>query len=119
MDNRDMRLHEQIKAARALMRQAEELVDLLNLSCHHEFRPLTTAELEDKRMSEAAHCLICGENFGWRCKKSPDRVCHYYSTEDGKVLLLDSTLALVPEGHDKDHETHDRCIYCEMPKERK
>lgn len=71
-------------------------------------------------MSEGADCLVCGENFnmGWRCKISPDSICHYYS-KDGKVKMIDNTLVDIPEWHDSKHENEDNCIFCGMPEERK
>lgn len=69
-------------------------------------------------MSVSANCQGCHQYFGWRCKKSPDGVCHYYS-EDGKIELIDNTQVPTPEDHDPDYETDDCCIFCGMPDERK
>jgi 3',5'-cyclic AMP phosphodiesterase CpdA len=30
----------------------------------------------------SAICIICGENFGWWCPKSPDGFCEYSTTFD-------------------------------------
>jgi len=86
--------------------------------CPHTFRPLTEKELTDKWMSVSSGCLGCGQYFGWRCKKSPDGVCHYFS-EDGKIELIDGTTVPVAESHDPDYETDDGCLFCGMPDERK
>lgn len=86
--------------------------------CDHELPELTPKQLKDELMSEEAHCLICGSGFGWRCKESPDGVCHYYSN-DGKVKMIDGTLVNVPEGHDATYENDDECIFCGLPEERK
>jgi len=90
----------------------------LSDNCNHEFRELTPSELNDKWMSIGARCLVCGTHFGWRCKKSSDGVCHYSSSE-GKVELIDGTFINVPEGHELDNESDDRCIFCGLPDERK
>jgi len=87
-------------------------------SCTHELRELTQWELKDKWMSEGAHCLICGTLWGWRCKHSPDSVCHY-SSHEGKVKMIDGTRVDVPNGHNPEYENEDECIFCGMPEERK
>lgn len=96
------------------LKQHRSAVDKLLRECTHEFRPLTKGELEDEWMSEIAICTICKENFGWRCKESPDGTCHY-CVEDGKVCLIDGTEVEAPKGWENRYE----CIYCEMPDERK
>lgn len=90
----------------------------LTKECPHTFRPLTEKELADKWMSVGSTCLGCGRHFGWRCKNSPDGVCHHFS-EDSKIELVDGTTVPVPEGHDAQYETDDCCLFCEMPDERK
>ncbi len=99
------------------------------LKCTHEkFRPLTKGELTDRWMSIGAYCQICGKDFGWRCKESPDSVCHYESDEmdtdgDGNsvygVELITEEYVDIPEGHNPDHENEDSCIFCGLPEERK
>jgi hypothetical protein len=84
--------------------EVEWLRDRLKKTCTHVLRPLTEAELADKWMSVGAHCEICGEGFDWRCKRSPDGVCHYYTDSDGDddkrtVRLIDKTV--VPYGEDE------------------
>jgi len=97
---------------------AKDEIRALSANCNHEFRELTPSELKDEWMSVGARCLVCGAHFGWRCKKSPDSVCHYYSSE-GKVELIDGTFVNVPEGHEPDNESDDRCIFDGQPDERK
>ena len=87
-----------IDAVKSQIAWLEEDLCKLIATCNHEFRELTWKEEKDKWMSVGAKCLICGERLGWRCTKSPDHVCHYYSN-DGKVVLIDNTVD-VPKGHD-------------------
>ena len=87
-------------------------------NCTHELAELTEAELRDTWMSVGAHCLICGTFWGWRCKSSPDSVCHY-SSENGKVRMVDGSLVDVPKGHYPERENDDECIFCGEPEERK
>jgi len=93
-------------------------------NCAHEFEPLTPRQIADEWMSESSRCIHCNTRFGWRCKKSPDGVCHYNSSpnRDGEgriIYLIDNSRVPVPDGHDHNHESHDWCIYCGMPEERK
>lgn len=106
------KLHDEIQS---LQKQLTEKIR----SCKHTFRPLTTEELNDKWMSVGARCECCDKLFGWRCKKSPDDVCHYHSFE-GYVTLIDGTkcvsgLTLTEE----ENQSFDMCLYCGMPSERK
>ena len=87
-------------------------------SCTHELAELTESDLNDTWMSVGAHCLICGTFWGWRCKSSPDSVCHYYSSK-GKVRMIDGTEVDVPNGHNQKRENDDECIFCGHPDERK
>ena len=88
----------------------------LKRGCKHELIPLTEDQLANKWMSVHATCDICEEDFGWRCKVSPDGVCHYYLGHDGnKIELIDGSKVDPPEGW---LDTYD-CIYCGFPEERK
>jgi len=89
-------------------------------TCKHELRELTPKELKERYMAVGADCLVCGSNFefAWRCKKSPDSVCHYFSN-DGKVEMIDGTLVGVPNEHNSENEDTDSCIFCHHPEERK
>lgn len=92
--------------------------------CKHEFKPLTDKQLADKWMSVSATCIHCKNDFGWRCIKSPDGACHYYTTDDEpyRIELIDGTLVEPPAEYgmeEKCDETADHCIYCGMPDERK
>ena len=106
-----------------LLDMTRRLVNQLETSCPHEFKPLTEKQLNDKWMSVFAKCLICGEFFGWRCKESPDGVCHYFTKivhGIRGVYLLDGTFHTdIPNAPDPDYETSDTCIFCGMPDERK
>lgn len=99
-------------------------INRLRKECQHSFKPLTSKQLSDEWMSVGAFCIGgCDKSFGWRCKKSPDGVCHYFS-EDGKVELIDGTTVTVPadvDGHvnDPNYETEDSCLFCGHPEERK
>lgn len=102
----------------AKIQEHRDAITQLTNECRHVFKPLTQKELADKWMSVSAVCLGCGGYFGWRCKKSPDGACHYFS-EDGKIELVDGTTVPVAEGHAPDYETDDVCLFCGMPDERK
>lgn len=75
---------------------------------------MTKKQLADQWMSVSAYCLVCVSHLGWRCKESPDGVCHYYVI-DGEVTLIDGTQVDAPDGC----ETSIECIYCGHPEERK
>jgi hypothetical protein len=90
----------------------------LQHACRCEFRELTPDELDDRWMSIGAKCLKCDKSSGWRCKESPDGVCHYRS-RNGCVDLLGGELYPLPESHDKLGESADWCIFCGLPDERK
>ena len=102
----------------AKIQEHRDEITKLTDECRHVFKPLTEKQLGDKWMSVSSVCLGCGQHFGWRCKKSPDGVCHYFS-EDGKIELIDGTNVPVSEGHDDQYETDDTCLFCGMPDERK
>lgn len=91
----------------------------IRVSCPHKFRELTKKELNDEWMSESAECTICKSHFGWRCKVSPDQVCHYFTGDDGKVVLLDGSKVDPVEKIEKRDETDDWCLFCGHPEERK
>jgi hypothetical protein len=82
----------------------------------HQLRPLTEYELADPWMSVSACCDLCGDNFGWRCKVSPDGICHYHN-EEGKFYSLRGDEIVPPEGW-KDVDQED-CVFCRQPSERK
>lgn len=84
-------------------------------SCKHMFKPFTEFQLLDKWHSSTATCLSCGEQFGWRCKESPDGVCHTYVDSDGSITLIDGTKVKAPA----DEYYNGDCVYCGMPDERK
>ena len=90
----------------------------LKKRCSHELKVLSEKDMRDKWMSVGADCMICGSDWGWRCKNSPDSVCHYYSG-NGKVEMIDGTEVDVPENHDSEYENEDECIFCGHPDERK
>ena len=100
------------------IKEHQEAIYKLLEECQHTFRILNSEQLADEWMSVSAGCIGCGQDFGWRCKESPDQVCHYFS-EDGKVELIDGTSVSVPCDHDSDYETDDHCIFCGLPDERK
>lgn len=86
--------------------------------CDHAFRPLTNSDLADEWMSVGAHCSICGHSYGWRCKESPDGVCHYPPEEGEPIDLLDGT-ALTMTEKQIDEAYYESCVFCGMPDERK
>jgi hypothetical protein len=123
------------KDRRALIRSLEsKCLDLrrailkLTEECKHSFSPLSSKDLADEWMSVGARCVGCGKDFGWRCKKSPDSACHYYSTcpensysdgQDNYVEGIDGKHYTIPSDHDAHQENEDHCIYCGNPEERK
>ena len=95
----------------------DKISDLMS-TCDHELIRLSSSQMRDRWMSISARCMICGKYFGWRCKKSPDSVCHHVSF-DGKVVLIDGTLVNIPKNHKPEQESGNGCIFCGMPDERK
>lgn len=107
-----------ILQAKLNLKTASDAFYELKRNCICEFKPLTQKQLDDEWISETARCLICGECHGWRCKESPDGVCHYRS-KDGKVELLGNRKCDIPPTHDPSNESDEWCIFCDMPEERK
>lgn len=86
---------QKILALQAEIKAKQQELWALEKDCSHEMRPLTKKELADEWMSVSATCLICNEDFGWRCKNSPTSICEY------------------------DDEGSEYCIHCQQPSERK
>ena len=113
-----------IETAKMNLMAAAHAINELKQACVCEFEPLTQEQLDDEWMSEIANCVICGTSHGWRCKKSPDGVCHYFSN-NGKVQLTGNRECDVPqkdeygEDYDAENESDDWCIFCGHPDERK
>jgi hypothetical protein len=84
----------------AAIEQHRDAIRKLIEECPHNFSPLTPKQLADKWMSVSADCLACNRDFGWRCQKSPDGVCHYIM-ENGKIPLIDGRNVDPPEGIDE------------------
>ena len=82
--------------------------------CPHDFPPLTPEQLADRWFTQSAYCYACGECFGWRCKESPDLVCHY----DPSDLLLDGSLIDEKLIKHEMQDDDDICIFCGQPDER-
>ena len=102
----------------SIVREAHALLSELINECECEFKPLTEKQRQNEWLSECATCRICGKYHGWRCLKSPDEVCHYFTTQ-GKVKLINKQTVNVPEGHDSEYESYDWCVFCGNPQERK
>lgn len=102
-----------IDKAEMSIKTAQEALLELQRQCVCKFPPLTQEQLNDEWMSVNSQCEICGVWHGWRCKLSPDSVCHY-RVRDGKVTLL---------GGEQVSCTNDygagNCVYCGLPDERK
>lgn len=102
----------------------------LKENCKHELRMLTEGELADDFMSVSANCMKCGKSVGsWRCKESPDSVCH--TIDDVVILpnvpiavqLIDGSLTYpsslnVGKFNPDDHNV-EACVFCGEPGERK
>ena len=110
-------LKKAIEDAKLGLKEAHKALWELLHHCSCEFRPLTKQEFDDKWMSVSSECLICGEHHGWRCKKSPDGVCHYRIDANRMVTLVDQSLCEAPKGYDP--RNYGQCVFCMMPEERK
>jgi hypothetical protein len=112
MDNltpEEKKMRDVILQAKAAITEANQIIR----SCTHPKRR--------KVRYESCACAVCDKKLdGWWCDKSPDNVCHYFTTHDGKVRLENGQLVDPPEGYtDFDDESYDWCIYCGSPEERK
>lgn len=98
-------------------------INKIKANCHHHFERIKDRDWKDQWMSTGAYCKGCGINFGWRCRYSPDGVCHYNanSAKDGRysVRLINDDLWQLPEDHKLEDESSDWCIFCGHPEERK
>lgn len=94
-----------------------ESINRLKKTCPHHFHPLTNEEILDEWMSVPAYCTVCSTNFGWRCKCSPDGICHYMDDDEEEVILIDGRIVKVAEK--VENCSIDCCVYCGMPDERK
>jgi uncharacterized cupin superfamily protein len=116
-------LKQEIESKRAEIASLQKELDKLESQCSHSYRPLTAKDKADKWFSDGAVCLVCKKNFGWRCKKSPDETCHYFSEvrDDDKheIELNDGTIHVLPDDYDGEYENTDSCIFCGHPEERK
>ena len=108
---------------RAAIKDSRAELHKLLEGCEHRFRPLSEEELADLWMSTGAWCDVCHYSFGWRCKISPDSVCHYFSVDQGGKLSpqIDGDPVTFPQGEygGPDSESDDWCLFCGMPEERK
>jgi len=93
-------------------------LEILRNSCVHVFADLKKKDLNDEWMSVNAICTSCGKYFGWRCKISPDFICHYKST-NGQIELINGEKIPTQLDHDPEYESDDCCIFCGDPEERK
>jgi len=110
------------KKTRAKIEALYEHLAKLKTNCHHHFERIKDSDWKDKWMSVGAWCKGCGVSFGWRCRYSPDGVCHYDSfPKDGKqhIRLINDDLWPLPEEYDPENESGDWCIFCGHPEERK
>lgn len=104
-----------------------DTVEFKSMPCEHRLGQLSKKDLADKWMSVWADCIDCGQHFGWRCKKSPDGVCHYFTDPRGKAIsLINGKQHLINDPqfpldgtYDPEYETDDCCIFCGHPEERK
>lgn len=117
-------LAQAIQHAKAECDAANQRLYRLKKGCPHKLRSLTEEELADQWMSVGARCMICSEHFGWRCKISPDGVCHYCLEPKNDVLgiyLVDGSFRPVAElpPHRESSGMCIFCIFCSMPDERK
>lgn len=100
---------EDLLAARLRLSAAKQQVVELEGRCPHAII----------QTGESAKCDVCDHDFGWYCQLSPDHTCHYFTEDGGVVRLITGQTVTCPDGHDPEFETHDRCMYCGNPQERK
>jgi hypothetical protein len=116
MDNQALKAA--IAVANAAVTRAYEDLNLLLAQCQHEIKIPSARDL--KHYSGSAICIICGEDFGWYCPKSPDHICYYRSESDGwTVILRNGTKVTLNEHSDPEYQTDDCCLFCGAPEERK
>jgi hypothetical protein len=114
---------------REIIQAASRISNLFVADCSHKLRPLKPDELADDWMSISAICTICREDFGWRCKLSPDGICHTFAepVKGGFIVeLMDGTQYKLPPkiakklkecGNSGDYGSD--CVFCNLPDERK
>lgn len=107
-----------IDAAEAVLRDKGLLLAKLREDCAHPMEIISAKQWKAADGCIGAYCPVCSMGFGWRCRKSPDGVCHYESDE-GLIELIDGRSVPIPAKHDPDYETSDSCIFCGAPDERK
>jgi len=118
MDEKAKLLKASLDAANIKLKEVSNIIRDLKKMCVCQFPPLTQEQLDDKWMSVSSCCLVCGEYHGWRCKVSPDSVCHYVDDiTNGEVALLGGKTVPLP---DVSHKLrYDECVFCGLPEERK
>lgn len=114
MTEQAQRLKLAIDNAEMSLKTAQEALLELQRLCVCKFPPLTPEQLADPWMSISSPCEICGRRHGWRCKISPDSVCHYRVT-NGKVTLLGGEQVSCAESK----YSGEHCVYCGLSSERK
>lgn len=109
---------EQLKVLKQRCSLLIEQIENIKRNCKHKLQPLGEAK------HNYADCMYCGESLGsWRCKQSPDTVCHtildladYSSTH---IQLIDgSTVELTHDQRDRGIDP-ELCVFCGEPDERK
>lgn len=87
-----------------------------------KFKELSDKEKKDNWLSVSAQCTKCNTCYGWRCLKSPDGVCHYFTNPKGKKVELingKDTKLFKTQDYDPEYESDDFCLYCGLPDDRK
>lgn len=110
-------LTEEQKSYREVIRTLRQYLEDAELNLEHAIK--RCKHVIDGERDDHAHCIICGEGFGWWCPNSPDHVCHRESEwEDGKdtgiVQLVTGELVKPPREPD-----NFMCCFCDMDDERK
>ena len=129
LTDEEQQLRRDITQASIDKQTAHRLLMSLKAKCTHVAPNLILNKIFKEYDSQS--CIICGTYMGHGCGKSPDRVCHYYTTEvngqrgvelfEGKFVPLKDILS---EGETEDdycmeNETDDYCLFCGLPEERK
>lgn len=110
----DCDLNNHLKEFSVLLSAYSKTLKSTNAECKHQLD-----SINDPWIFASAYCKLCNKDLGWRCKESPDQVCHYYNELDNNRLeLIDGSTIEVFMG--EIHDTFEECcLFCGLPDERK
>jgi hypothetical protein len=91
--------------------EEEKRLSALMGTCSHVFKELTKTQIKNNDLGHAK-CLICGWDYGYRCLKSPDGVCHFaHEIENSKVELINGEVIYLLNYKGSNY-MEDECVYC-------